>query len=174
MIQVVVATTPGRELWLNDCLKSLGDIPCIVISDYNFELGKIRWMYNNTNLDRWLLLQDSFIIKNTEFWSMLEKYPNSLSINDDPYLYGSYVGIYERKVLDLIEIPQPTTKKEAVNFEIEWNKKYVLAAGNVPVLFTDLKDSMAKGIENKNGRDNLVLENDYLIKYKGTWRLDQL
>lgn len=174
MVKVFIATTPGREVWLSQCLNSLKDIPCVVISDYNFELGKIIWIYKNTNVDRFFLLQDSFIVKNDKFWKLLDEYPNSLSVNDDPYLYGSYVGIYERSVLDKIEIPQPTSKKEAVHLEIEWNKKYVQAAGNVPVLFNDLRDSLAKGIEERNGRQNLVLENDYLIKYKGTWNLAQL
>jgi len=36
-------------------------------------------------------------------------------------------------------------------------------------LFPELSDANATRKEMKFGRENLVLENDYLIKYKGDW-----
>jgi hypothetical protein len=36
-------------------------------------------------------------------------------------------------------------------------------------MFPELTDGNAKGTEEHHGRINLVLENNYLIKYKGTW-----
>ena len=36
-------------------------------------------------------------------------------------------------------------------------------------MFPEFTDHNAKGVEQHHGRINLVLENDYLIKYKGTW-----
>ena len=36
-------------------------------------------------------------------------------------------------------------------------------------VFPNLTDSNAKRKEVKYGRENLVLENDYLIKFKGDW-----
>lgn len=168
MNAIVVATTPGREEWLAQCLKSIGDRPVIVLSDYTFELGKIRWMYNNTNLDRWLLLQDSVVIKNPQIFDLLFSYPKSVAITIDPVKFGMYLGIYHRETLSKVGMPQPISKQESIDYERHWSNKYC-ATEDVPVLFQDLTDKLAKGETQMFGRRNLILENEYLIKYKGTW-----
>ena len=35
----------------------------MVLSDFTFELGKIKWLRDNTTIDRFLLVQDSIIFK---------------------------------------------------------------------------------------------------------------
>lgn len=169
MIQVVIGTTPNREHWLSESLKSMGDRPVMVLSDYTFELGKIEWVYRNTNLDRFLFMQDSVIVKNPEFFDLVESHSGSVSINKDPSYYGCYLGVYEREVLDAVSIPKIQKKSESIYHEINWNLQYVKAAKSVKVLFPELSDANAKRTEIKYGRENLVLENDYLIKYKGDW-----
>ena len=60
---IVVATTPGRENWLKQCLESI-ERPVMVLSDFTFELGKIKWVFENTKIQRFMFLQDSVVIKN--------------------------------------------------------------------------------------------------------------
>jgi hypothetical protein len=168
MNAIVIATTPGREEWLAQCLKSIGDRPVIVLSDYTFELGKIRWMYNNTNLDRWLLLQDSVVVKNPQIFDLLFSYPKSVAVSTCPVKFGMYLGVYHRETLTKVGMPQPISKEEAIHYERVWSDQYC-AAEDVPVLFQDFTDQLSKGTQEIFGRVNLVLENDYLIKYKGTW-----
>jgi hypothetical protein len=79
------------------------------------------------------------------------------------------MGIYDPKVLRQIDVPIPKSKAEAIEFELSWTKKYVDQVGSVEVLFPELKDANAQGIEMRHGRENLILENEYLIKYKGNW-----
>jgi hypothetical protein len=79
------------------------------------------------------------------------------------------MGIYDPKILREIEIPIPKSKKESINYELSWTNSYVKKVGLVHVAFPDLTDSNAKRKEVKYGRENLILENDYLIKFKGDW-----
>lgn len=170
MIQVVIGTTPNREHWLSESLKAIGDRPVLVLSDYTFELGKIEWLYQNTNIDRFLFMQDSVIVKNPEFFTLLDSSEGSVSINKDPSYYGCYLGVYERKILSKVQhFPKINKKSESIYNEIYWNLKYVQVAKSVTVLFPELSDANATRTEIKYGRKNLVLENDYLIKYKGDW-----
>lgn len=169
MITTVIGTTPNREHWLAECLKSIGERPVVVLSDYTFELGKIKWMYENTTIDKFLFLQDSVVIKKPEFFEIIDEYDSSLSINKDPSFYGCYMGIYERRILDQIEIPKIYKKSESIYNEIYWTFEYVKRLNTIKVLFPELSDANATRKEVKFERENLVLENDYLIKYKGDW-----
>ena len=165
---IVIATTPGREQWLQQCLASI-EHPVLVLSDFTFELGKINWIFNNTKIERFMFLQDSVVIKNQSLFDLLFKDKGSIALTNDPGMYGMYLGVYERKVLEMIDIPIPKSKAESIAFELSWTESYCRAARNVRLAFTDLTDSRAKTKEVLFGRENLVLENEFLIKYKGNW-----
>ena len=165
---IVVATTPGRENWLAQCLASISQ-PVLVLSDFTFELGKINWVFNNTKVDRFMFLQDSVVIKDEKIFELLTQDEGSISLTNDPCIYGMYLGIYERKILNQIDIPIPKSKRESIDYELTWTDSYCRAARNVRVAFTDLADSKSKRKQVLFGRENLVLENDFLIKYKGNW-----
>ena len=164
---IVIATTPGRENWLGQCLASITR-PVLVLSDFTFELGKINWVFNQTNVERFFFLQDSVVIKNEELFELLHERA-SIALTNDPNVYGMYMGIYEREHLVKIDIPIPKSKRQSIEYELSWTQAYCKAAKNVRVAFPDLTDSNAKRKEVIFGRENLVLENDYLIKYKGNW-----
>lgn len=123
----------------------------------------------NTNADRFLFLQDSWVVKDDRFWDLLESNTGSVSITADPYFYGCYAGVYERSVIEQIGIPVIADKREAILYEIDWHKRYVEVAGKPVVLFPELTDANSTRQEQRHQRINLVLENDYLVKYKGTW-----
>jgi len=168
MTPIVICTTPGREMWLADCLASIKrDV--IVLSDLTFELGKIDWMVKNTSFDRFLILQDSVVIKDDSFFDKIFAFEDSVSINQCPTWYGSFMGIYERKPLLEVGVPIPHSKREVVELEYKWTPQYCAVAGKVTVMFPQLRDENASGKVMRHGRENLVLENEYLIKYKGNW-----
>ena len=170
-LTTVVATTPGREQWLTQCLQSLAGRDVLVVSlERGFELGKIEWVYRNTTLERFLFLQDSAEVLSKGFWGRLEEFPGSVALLGDPSVYGSYMGVYERKVLDkLVGWPLVDSKMGSIANEIMWTRDYADKAGGVPVLFPDLTDADGHMGE-KFGRMNLVLENQYFRKWKGTWQ----
>lgn len=165
---IVIGSSPGREKWLADCTASISKEHIAVVS-FGFELAKISWVMNNTNADRFLFLQDSWLVKDDGFWDLLDAHSGSVAITCDPYLYGCYAGVYERAVIDQIAIPVITDKRDAIAKEIDWHKQYVGVVGNPAVLFPELTDNNSTRQEQRHGRMNLVLENQYLVKYKGTW-----
>lgn len=170
-MQIIIGTTPDRSNWLAECAASIGR-PFIAVSNYGYELGKIRWVMENTNIERFLFLQDSVIIKSEGFWDLLDAYQGSVSINQDPTYYGSYLGVYERSILKHLDLPVMETKRDAVTHEVDWARRYIQVGGTVPVMFPDLRDG--EKFELHEGRMNMIIENDYIKKYKGTWSYDQL
>lgn len=165
---IVIGSSEGREKWLADCSASIKRNHIAVVS-FGFELAKIAWVIENTNSNRFLFLQDSWVIKDEGFWELLDGCDGSVAITPDPYFYGCYAGVYERAVIEKIGIPAILDKRDSVNQEIAWHKRYVEVAGNPKVLFPNLTDASATRQEERHGRMNLVLENKYLVKYKGTW-----
>lgn len=170
---IAIGTSPDRAYWAHDSSASIGR-EHVVISNYGYELAKIGWLMTQTTAERFLFLQDSWVIKNPAFFDLLENYSGSLAILNDPYYFGCYAGIYERHIIEQIGVPTIHTKLEAVEAERHWHESYVKVSGEPPVLFPELRDETATEVRHHHGRDNLILENDYLIKYKGTWRAEQL
>lgn len=169
---VVIGSSPGREQWLADASGSI-EREHIAVVNYGYELAKIRWVLENTNADRFLFLQDSFIIKDQSFFDLLNLYSGSVALFSDPVPYGCFAGVYERAVLEQVGVPAVASKRDSVQLEVEWCNKYVEAAGGVPVLFPEVRDATGF-VQSHNGRDNLVLENTFITKFKGTWRVDQI
>jgi hypothetical protein len=167
-VLVVIGSSLGREDWLADCSASINREHIVVVNN-GYELGKIRWVMENTTADRFLFLQDSWVIKSDGFWELLEQFEGSVSLNRDPYFFGCYAGVYERRVIEKLGIPMAWDKEVAILHEINWHRKYVSLSGEPTVLFPELTDKNATGIVEHHGRDNLLLENDFVAKYKGTW-----
>ena len=168
---VVVASTPGREHWLSDCLKSLGDREVLVLRQAGtWELGKIQWLYENTALDRFLFLHDTVVVKDRSFIDEAFSHPGSVALTNDPGWFGMYMGVYTRETLSKVPLYSPVTQRDSIRAEVEWTRTYHEAEPSAHLLFSDFTDRHARGRkEERYGRVNLVLENQYLIKYKGTW-----
>lgn len=157
---------------MTECLASVAG-EAIVVSAGNYELGKLDWIVQNTTLERFLFLQDSVIVQ-PSLYSLLDEFTGSVALLSDPDVFGSYIGVYERDVLIRVGIPSIQSKLEAVQAERSWTKKYVEAAGEVPVLFPEVTDRNADRVLIRHGRENLILENEHFTKFKGTWRNDQI
>ena len=168
---VIVATSPGRSNWANDCLSSLA-VPAIVVSGYGHELGKIKWVYENTDIDRFIFLQDSVVIRDNDLLMSLFDTEGSSCIMCGPRCFGSYLGLYERKTLDQLDIPVVNGKLESVRYEIEWTQEYI----NKCEKFSHPINIEHQVIETiyKHGRENQVSVNKLYEKWKGTWSTDQI
>lgn len=170
---IVIATTSGREQWLKDCLESLKGYtkyPILVLNKYEWELGKIKWVYDHTDLDEFLFLQDSVIVKDYGWLdTVLDATGASVSLCEQPFFM--YMGKFTREGLSKLEIPYIETKKEAIFAEAKWCQDYA-ALNQVSTLWLDLKDNDSR--EFHNGRENMVLENEHIKKYKGTWNINQV
>lgn len=170
---IVIGSSPDRAEWLEISSGSIGR-EHLIVSNWGYELNKIRWVIENTAAERFLFLQDSWEIKSPEFFTLLEETSGSVALTSDPYYFGCFAGIYERDIIQEIGIPNIKTKLEAVLAERSWHEEYVRVGGVPTVLFPELTDDRATEIRVLNGRENLILENKYVVKYKGTWRAEQL
>lgn len=169
----VIGSSPDRAEWAAECSASIRR-EHIVVSNFGYELGKIRWVMENTNVDRFLFLQDSWVIKSDKFWGLIDQFGGSIALNRDPYFFGCYAGVYERWVVERVGIPWVENKQHSILLEIDWHRQYVDVAGEPTVLFPELTDKNAAGVVKRHGRDNLLLENEFVQKWKGTWRFDQI
>jgi hypothetical protein len=89
-----------------------------------------------------------------------------------PRCFGSYLGLYERSTLDKVDIPEISTKLEAVQKEIDWTQEYIGKCEKFshPV---EIKHEVIETIY-RHGRENQVSVNNLYEKWKGSWRLDQI
>ena len=125
----VIGSSPDRQAWLADCSGSLGREHIAVVS-YGYELAKIAWVMENTTVDRFLFLQDSWVIKSDNFWDLLGQFEGSVALTRDPYFFGCYAGVYERHVIERIGVPTVTDKAHSILLEIDWHRRYVGASGS--------------------------------------------
>ncbi len=58
---IVIGTSPDRSEWLAGSSGSIGR-EHIVVSNWGFELAKIGWVMDNTTAERFLFLQDSWVV----------------------------------------------------------------------------------------------------------------
>lgn len=172
MLTTVIGTSQGRSEWAAQALASVPG-EAIVVSVPGYEIGKLRWVVENTNLRRFLFIQDSVVLT-PGLYDILSDFEHSVALLDDPVPFGCYLGVYERWALIETGFPNIALKSEAVEAERWWTEKYLQVAGGAPVLFPELSDVNAGEPVKHLGRDNLVLSNEYMTKYKGTWRPDQI
>lgn len=142
------------------------------LKDDRFELGAINEAVNTFNLDEFVLLQDTIEIKNTSLFDITfgSEYENKTVYYFHRFM--CYAGKYRKEILDKIGIPVVTTKFDSVIQEDLFHKKYFEADTKSVCLFPELNDTYI--FEEKFGRKNMIIENSFLKKYKGTWNLDMV
>jgi len=169
---IVIGSTTTTKDWLQNCLNSFGKydkFPIIVVINDDFEMGKIKWVMDNTNLDEFFLLHDTVEIKDTSIFdqAFTECASKSFALSSHPDYMGMFLGKYRREILKQMVLPTTKTKEQAVIQEADFNRNYAnlepfKVVLNPPLLNTDI-------FEDKFGRKNMVLEDRYIKKYKGTW-----
>lgn len=166
---IVVGTVPGREHWLRDCLATI-ERDVVVVSQRNWELDKIKWCAENLRCRRFLFLSDTVLVKRQEFFDLAFDAPGSIAVSDCPTKYGMFMGTFVSDLVLRTDTPPVRDKEHAIELEVSWAKQYSALDPDAPLLFTDFTDGTAQRTEVRHGRINLRLENEYLIRLKGTWR----
>jgi hypothetical protein len=162
---IVIGTNIGREKWLHDCLESL-KVPSLVISAPGFEAGHIKWVYDNTSIERFIYLQDSIVIKNNDLLMSIFDIEGSVCLNDNAFHMSSYVGLYERETLSKMTIPTSKNKAESMANEEALPRPYI----DLCEKFTCYSSprTMTWGVF-KHDRENLIEANEIFEKWKGNW-----
>ena len=168
---IVIVTNDRNEDWVKNLLSSILTPYKILVytNDYEnseFELGALRHAYENTDADEILLLQDTVEIKDNKLFDVVffDYVGKSVFINPQGQ---SYLNKYRREVLDKMVIPVVSTKMESIDQEGAFHRLYESYDNNIIRLCPDLVDREV--FVKKFGARKMMLECEYLKKYKGVW-----
>lgn len=169
---IVIGSTKSRkETWLKDLLASLigCKYPIKVNFTDNFELTTIKWALTNTDFEEFLFLPDSTIIKDLSLFDIVfDTYKGkSVSLFNFPAVGGMYMMKYRRDILKTMPIPEVKSKLMAVFWEGVFNVYYSGLDGNVIILFPGQVHTNI--FVKKYGRENMVVGNKYITRFKGDW-----
>lgn len=140
-----------------------------------FEIGAIEVALSLTKWEEFILLQDTIEIKDQKIFEMLFENYQGKSVSYNPH-FQMYLGKYRREILEkMLPLPQIRTKIEAVRAEWDFTKHYRTIDGDTQIFNPQFIDeNFYENWEEIFGRRNLKLEDDYIIKRKGTWSATQL
>lgn len=172
---------PSTRPFLIDLLHSLKGVkyPVVIVNngreyEHNFnhrviqndhdgyELGALKLLKDRD--DSVFLLQDTTEIKDQSIFDIANEYEGSIALCAR---FMSFLGKYRTEVINQIGIPIVDGKEHSITLETEWTNQYIRNEPNFQFI-QPLQDNPNR--EFKHGRLNMILENDYIKKYKGTWR----
>lgn len=158
--------------WLKDLLASIKtDYPVFLTDHEGWCMPGIKHAFDTTDYDEIVFMNDSMVVKDNKIWDIIfkENAGKSVAMSED---YLMFFGKFLRKYYEQTDFPIVTSKLEDVMLgEGKWVKDYMKADPDY-VLIQPMKDGDRFVI--KHGRTNMKLENDYFIKYKGSWNLDKV
>jgi len=175
---IVIVTCEATKPFMDDMAANIGNYskyPVIIHGNSpelnEYEMGGIkRALWHG--FDEFFLLHDTCKIKDFSLFDIVfEKMIGwSVSISVD---FLSYLGKFKRDILEQMTLPTVLNKYDAVEAEANFLKDYCKLAGkDHRVLYPDFDKNYR--FEMKHGRENMVLESETLIKYKGTWHPDMI
>ncbi len=160
---IVISASEYSRPFYEDLMKSIKtDYPIYICweglgrPDGSFELGAIK--KGAELFDEFVYLHDTVIIKdNSIFDKLFETEGHVLLTQGGFHYFGKYVS------KDLPEIPEVKNKEDAVHWELNWFKKpYTTFYDQLPVISDTFED--------KYGRINMVIESDFIRKFKARWK----
>jgi len=182
MIQtIVIATTPTRYEWLEKCLKSLkgyDKYPVMILSDYTWFPGKMKFVVNKTKIDEFTMIADSMVIKDVSLFDIVFKNLKGKNVSYTkkiPHPYWMSLGKFKSETIRKLKLPVIKSKEEDLQYDVQFGKDMIKADPHYIGLFDDLpfselvpntKSNKVAYFEEAFGRKNRVIENKYFIKYQ--------
>ena len=175
---IIIATHNKFKPWLLNFIKTY-DSHYDLLFTYNTDVNNICDVKAlitgiESDYDEFLVFHDTIEIKDNKIFDIIFEQYKGRSV----YLRKlSCMFLAKYTKTDLAEMPSEnmqalykvTNKKEGVNQEDTFNNMYKNVSNPI-YLFDDFKDNPVR--ENKFGRNNMIIENEYLKKYKGSWNMD--
>lgn len=152
-----------------DWLQFLGKTNNIFLNyDDGYELGALKIVYDNTDLDEMVLLQDTIeVLDPSVFEGIFTLY------GDKCLSYGTfftcYLGKYTRKALDRVTIPVIRNKDDSLYWEHAFAGMLFRTEDIIYIFDANFEDLNPNNYyDDKFGRTNLVLTSKWLIKRKAS------
>ena len=131
----------------------------MVINDWNgWELGGIQ--RGKEKFEEFVHIMDTTLIKDISLFDKLFAIEGNVALTKDHF---HYMGKYVSKLIP--NTPRMNSKELAIFHETTWldkSKNYSEFIPDLPV-HTDVFETI-------HGKERMKLENDYMIKWKGTWQ----
>lgn len=163
MIPVVIGTNQQRGAWLKDCLTSIRATSkrrrVLVHDTGGFEITALR--HGVSKFESFVFLHDSCEVLSPDFWDVID--------NSGPtWLFGGppmYLAVYDSQNLAaaIEDAPAEMSKQWALAWENAITERLTM-----PTLWPEVTDATGR-LEERHGRQNLILENGLLRKAKGHW-----
>lgn len=168
---IVIIHNRANSVWLNECLNSIQtDYPILISNHEGWVMEGIKKIWQTTKYDELVFLNESMIVKDNAIWDILfNQYRNKSVMLGERYLM--FFGKFRRVMVNKLSFPDVRSKYEDVMLgEGGWCRQYMELKDHIAL------QPLADGdrFEMKHGRKNMVLENDYFIKYKATWDMETL
>lgn len=137
----------------------------ITRDEIGYELGAFRAILDDTDLDEFLFLQDTFEVMDQSFIDVIFDRPESVALGPT---FFHYAGKWKRNVLEQMDIPVVTSKADSVHWEHTFSRMY-WEREPVWVFDPHFHDGEHAGFVEAFGRQNMLLENGFYRKRKGDW-----
>lgn len=160
---IVITTSDHTKQWLPQLLESIkGTNYPVTIHNNGSEGGwEMAGVQKGKDIyDEFVHLMDTTVIKDISLFDKLFAIDGNVFLTEGGYHYmGKFLSN------ELPNLPVVSNKQEAINQELKWFKgmKYSLFSPNLPV-HTDV-------FETKHDQRRMKMENDYMIKWKGTYQI---
>jgi hypothetical protein len=166
---IIVAINEIESCHDEEFLEYVKDYDVLKIEGNRWELGGLTAAICYTSYDEFILIQDTLEVKDPSIFDMMFRHNGSIAFGKD---WQCYLGKYRRQVLNSITIPICLTKMDAFYQEVMFASMYTFVANQVegivvPTLFPEWgNDNPNNWQDHEFDRDNIVLDNPYLIKRK--------
>lgn len=175
---IVIGATPDGLPWVSDLMASLKGCrwPIEVHETWDFELSTIAWA--GQRYDEFVFLPQTTEVLDQRLFELCFLTHRGRSVNlgtAQEMQFRMYLGKYRADALNQIAIPRVTSKREAVHWEVVWCKGYAWAEATRDRLVSvggPLEHSDV--FEQRHGRLNMVVENEFLRRLKGTWDVSMI
>ncbi len=159
---IVIACIESQRQFYEDMVKSLKTPYPIVFSwegvdrpENSHEYGAIK--VGTQHFDEFIFLHSTMIVKDNSIFDKLFALEGTVALTER---FFHCMGKFVTK--DISPIPEVHNKHEAISQEVHWFKNpYTVFEPQLPVV--------SDKFEEKYGRKNMILENEFFIKYKGHW-----
>lgn len=151
-----------------DCSRSIPRPHVIYVGsvDNGHEGAALQWALDNTNWERFLFLQDSVVVTEPGLFDKIDATPGSICLHDVPGHFGCFLGVYERRILEGLGVPEMASRGDAIKHEATWCGTYADRCSDLVCL--DSPGGSRSEVE-RHGRNNLPYDTGWLVKYRGNW-----
>jgi hypothetical protein len=170
---ILVLHHRGSKGWLEDCLDSIETTYPIIVSNHDGSLwcmGAIKKFFDETDYDEVCILNETMTCKDNSIWEIIFEQHKGKSVRLAQN-YSMFIGKYLTK--HILPFPEVNNKRDDVILgEDVWCRGYT--ALQIEHIDIEPLYDTHQNFEEKNGRNNMILENTYFKKWKGHWNLEMV